>query len=134
MKKLKNQIQNAQNRRSGEKSNRMYETYKNVVMPHGRHIYSKAYDMAKAKFCAYPQYNYALPHRKRVLQLYADCPSINLPDQETDNQYSDTTPSIRFHIYQIIVRCTYHGRSPLNDKKICCMCKQEYPSDKSRKI
>ena len=43
-KKLKDLIQNNQNRTYGEKSNC---TYKNMVMTHGRHIYAKAYDMAK---------------------------------------------------------------------------------------
>ena len=46
LKKLKDRIQNAQSRRSGEKSHHIYETYKNTVMPHGRHIYAKASDMA----------------------------------------------------------------------------------------
>ena len=41
LKKLKYQIQNTQKRRSGEKANHIYETYKNTVMPHGRHIYAK---------------------------------------------------------------------------------------------
>ena len=54
--------------------------------------------------------------------------------KETDNPYSDTTPSIRFHIYHIIARCTDHGRIPLKDKKICHMCKQESSSDESAKI
>ena len=44
-KKLKDLIQNTQNRRYGEKENNIYETYKNTVMPHGRNIYAKAYDM-----------------------------------------------------------------------------------------
>ena len=35
------------------KKNRIYETYKNTVMPNGRHIYAKAYDMVKATICAY---------------------------------------------------------------------------------
>ena len=55
LKKLKDLSQNSQNRRSGEKSNWLYETYKNKVMPHGCHIYAKAYDMAKATMCAYTQ-------------------------------------------------------------------------------
>ena len=40
-KKLKDLIQNAQNRRSEGKANCICETYKNTVMPHGRHIYNK---------------------------------------------------------------------------------------------
>ena len=43
--KKKDQSQNAQNRRSGEKANHVYKTYKNKFMPHGRHIHSKASDM-----------------------------------------------------------------------------------------
>ena len=93
-------------------------------MPHGLHIYSKASDMAKDTMCKYPQSDHALPHRKRVLRCCAKFPCINIPDQETDNHNSETTPSIRFHIYHIIARCTYHGRIPLKDKKICYMCKQ----------
>ena len=50
------------NRRSGREENPTYETYKNTVMAHGRHIYTKAYDMAKAKMCAYPHSDHALPH------------------------------------------------------------------------
>ena len=32
-------------------------------------------------------------------------PSNNIPDQETDNQYPNTSPSIRFHIYHMIAHC-----------------------------
>ena len=103
-------------------------------MPHGRHIYAKASDMAKSKICVYPQYDHALPHWKCVMRCCADCPCINLPDQEIDNQFSDTTPSIRFQIYNIIASCTAHGRIPLKYKKICHMCKQESSSNKSTKI
>ena len=31
-------------------------------MPHGNHIYAKAYDIAKAKNCVYPKSDHALPH------------------------------------------------------------------------
>ena len=60
----------------------IYTTYKNTVMPHGRHIYAKASDVAKAKICTYPQSDHALPHCKCVLYCSADCPCINIPDQE----------------------------------------------------
>ena len=53
LKKLKDCSQNAQNRRSGGKGNRIYETFKSTVMPHGRHIYAKSYDMTKATMCKY---------------------------------------------------------------------------------
>ena len=52
-KKLKDISKNSQKRRSGGKSNRIYETYKNTVMPHGCHIYAKVSDMAKSKMYEY---------------------------------------------------------------------------------
>ena len=56
-------------------------------MTHGRHIYAKASDTAKDKMCTYPQSTHALPHWKCVLCCCAKCPFINLPNQETYNQY-----------------------------------------------
>ena len=110
LKRLKHKIQNSQSRRYGGKSHHKYETYKNTVMPHWRNIYAKGYDMAKAKTCTYPHSYHALPHWKCVLRCCDKCPYINFPDQETDIQYSETTPSIRFHIYHIIGCFTAHGR------------------------
>ena len=78
-------------------------------MSHGRHIFTKASDLEKATVYTYPQSDYAIPHWKYVLWFCAKCPCINMPDQETDNQSSKTTPYIRFHIYQIIGRCTIQG-------------------------
>ena len=80
--------------------------------------------MAQAKICTYPQSDHALPHWKCVLWCFADCPFINLPDQETNNQYSETTPSNMFHIYHIIACFSAHGEIILKDNKICYMCKQ----------
>ena len=62
LKKLKDKIQNDQNRRSCEKSNHIYERYKNKVMLHGRHVYAKVSDMEKATPCTYPQSDHALPY------------------------------------------------------------------------
>ena len=56
------------------------------IIPHGRHIYAKAYDMEQATVCTYPQPDNALTHWKCVLRWCAECPCINLTDQETDNQ------------------------------------------------
>ena len=86
-------------------------------MPQGRHIYAKASDMERATICSYPQSDHALSHRKCVLRCCADCPCINITEQETDNYNSDTTPSIRFHTYRTIARCTAHGRIPLKEKE-----------------
>ena len=83
-KRLKDQSQNAQSRRSGEKAHHIYEKYKSTVMPHGRHIYAKASDMANTSMCTYPNSYHELPHYKCVLRFCSDCPCINIPDEETD--------------------------------------------------
>ena len=118
MKKLKDKIQNVQSRRSDEKAHHIYETYKNAVIPHGRHIYAKASDMKKATMCTYPQSDHARPHWKCLLRCCSDCPCINIPDQETNKKHEETTPSIRFHIYHTIGSCTTNGRIPLKYNKI----------------
>ena len=75
-----------------------------------------------------------LPHWKCVLLCCTNFPIINLPDQETDDQYPDTSTSIRFHIYYLIVRFTRHDRLPLTDKKSCRMCQQDTASVPLTKI
>ena len=97
-------------------------------MPHGRHIYAKVYDMAKATMCANSQSDHVLPNFKCVLRYCAKCPSINIPDQETDVQYPDTSSSILFHVYHLIARCTKHYRLPLTDKQICRNYQQDTAS------
>ena len=81
-------------------------------MPHGRHIYAKAYDMSKATMCANSQSNRALPHWKCVLRCCAQCPIINNPYQETDDKHPNPIPSKTNHIYHLISCCTKHGRLP----------------------
>ena len=88
-------------------------------MPHGRHIYNKAYDMEKEVIFAYPQSYHELSHCKCVMQCSTKCSRVNIPDQETDNQYYDTPPLIRFLIYNIIACYSTYVRLPLNDKKSC---------------
>ena len=84
LEKLKYNSQNSQSRRSGEKSHHIYETYKNTVIPYGRHVYAKGSYMSKAKMCTYPQSDHTLPHWKCVFRYFSDCPCINLTDQEID--------------------------------------------------
>ena len=96
LKRLKYQSQNAQSRRSGEKAYHIYTTYKNTVMPHGSHIYAKASDIGNATILTYPKSNHALPHWKCVLRCCADCPCINLPDQETTKNMKKQHPQSGF--------------------------------------
>ena len=85
-------------------------------MSHGRHIYAKVYDMTKATMCKYSHSDHASPDWKCVSRCCAKFPRINLFDQKTDDQYPNTSPSIRFHIYHLIGSCTKHGRLLLTDK------------------
>ena len=116
-----------------KKKIRIYETYKNTVTPHGRHIYAKSYDMAKATVCANSQSDHALPHWKCVLRCCAKFPCINIPDQETDDKNPNPSPSISFRIYHLIARCTKHDRLPLTDKKMFSECQQYTASGQSTK-
>ena len=56
---------------SCEMANPLFETYKNSVMPHGKHVFQKSYDTAITTMCAYPAYNYVSPHQKCVLRCCA---------------------------------------------------------------
>ena len=71
---------------------------------------------------------------KCVFQCCSQCPSINIPDQETDDKHPNPSVSICFHIYHLISRCTKHGRLPVTDKKICRKCQQDTTSGQSTKI
>ena len=100
-------------------------------MPHERHTYAKSYDIEKATMCAYSHSYSALPHWICILRCCAKCPSINFSDLETDDKHPNPPPSIHFHIYHMIARCTTYGRLPLNDKKFCCNCQQDIDSGQS---
>ena len=60
--------------------------------------------------------------------------SINITDKEADDQYTNISTSISFHIYHLIARCSTHGRLPLTDKNNCCKCKHDSISEQSTKI
>ena len=68
------------------------------MMPHGRNIYAKTADMENATMCAYPHSDNELPHWKYDMPSCDKCTSTNIPCQETDDKYSNTFCSIRFHI------------------------------------
>ena len=61
---LKGQSCNAQNRMSDEITNHVFDTYKNLVMTNGKHIFNTSSDMAMEKMCEYPSSKYALPYCK----------------------------------------------------------------------
>ena len=96
-------------------------------MSYWRHIYATAADIYVATMCAYPPYQHALPHWKCVLPCCCNCLCIDLPDQESDKHYSNTSPPMSFHICHLIVQCTVHGRSPRDENKFCRLCFQ-YPA------
>ena len=111
LRKLNNLSKNAQNRRSGEKSDHLFETYINSVIPHGRHIYVTEVDMAMATMCAYPPYQYSLPHFKFLLRCFSDFPHIHLPDQESDIHRYNVSPSIIFIFIRIVTKIVCPGAS-----------------------
>ena len=65
-------------------------------MPHGSHIYAKASDMANATMCTYTKSEHALPHLKWVLWCFADCPCINITDQEKNKNMTKLHPLLCF--------------------------------------
>ena len=90
--------------------------------------------MEKVTVCLYPQSDHALPQCKCVMLWCAKFPSVNIPNQETDDQYYNTSLSIRFHVYHLIVLCTTHGRLMLTNKNNCCKCKQYSVSEQPTKM
>ena len=100
--KLKYQGYNAQNRRSGEISNCLFETYKKFVITPGKHMFQTSSEMTMSKMCEYPSSNYVLPHWKCVLCCCAQYPWIDLPSLDSDKHSSNVIPTIRFHVYQQI--------------------------------
>ena len=68
------------------------------------------------------------------MQCCTKYPSIDIPDQETDDQYPDTSPAISFRIYHIIARCKKRGRIPLTAKKKFRKCQHDTASVQSIKV
>ena len=64
--------------------NLLFETYKNSVIPHGKHMFQTASDMAMTKICAYTSSSYSLPHWKCVLYCCAKYPWTYLTIPELD--------------------------------------------------
>ena len=87
MKKLKDQSFNAQNRRSSEMFNRIFDTYKKSVMARGKSVFKIVSDVDMAIMCSYPPSKYALPHCKCVFHCCAYFSCIDIPSPESDQHY-----------------------------------------------
>ena len=68
--------------------------------------------MAKAKMCTYPQSDHALPHWKYVLQYCAECPYINITDQQTKKNMNKQHPKLGFtfitSLYVVLLMVEFH--------------------------
>ena len=70
--------------------------------------------------CAYPDASIKLPHWKCVLRCCANCPTLVIPDEESNPHYE--TSRIKFHVYQDMTKCSLHGSRPLTEVKKCSLC------------
>ena len=80
----------------------IFETYKNNMMPHGRHIHQTEFDMAMATMCTYPLTQHALQHWKYMFHLCLRCTHIAILSKESDNDHLKTCPTIRLYIYIMV--------------------------------
>ena len=86
LKHIKDRSHNAQNRRSGEWSSHLFETYTNSVRPHGYHICNYAADMATEKLCPCPSQHHGIPKWKCVLRCWEKFSGISMPHQDTNKR------------------------------------------------
>ena len=99
-----------QNRKSGEISSRIFETYKNAVQPHGCNIYNTAADMAVSKMCPCTSEHHGIPHWKCVLRCCDNFPIIVLPSQKENKDTTNMCPTLIFHVYRNVSHCNIHER------------------------
>ena len=97
-------------------ANHLFETYKHSVIPHVKHVFKTASDIAMATMCAYPSFKNSLPHWKFVMRCCAKCSCIDVTSPESDQNKSNVSSTIRFHVYHIITCCTVHGRQTLTKR------------------
>ena len=131
---LQDQSCNSQMRTFGEISNHVFETCKNYVMPHGKHMFKTSYDMAMATMCIYPSSKYSFPHWKCFLGCCSRCLCIYLPIPESDKHNTNVSPTIRFHVYHLIAHCNVHGKFHLNENQQCQFCEAPYYSIVTEKL
>ena len=69
--------------------------------------------------CTYK--NHGLQHCKYVLHCCDKCPIIFLTIQEANKNTTNTCPTIIFHVYRNVSRCTVNGRRQYNKLPTCSM-------------
>ena len=134
VKHLKDRSHNAQNRRSGEISSRIFETYNNYVRPHGCHIYNTGADMSMATMCPCTSKHHGIPHCKFVLCCSDKFPIIVLPSQDANKNTTNMCPIIIFHVYCNFSRWTVYGRRLYHEWTTCSCCSTVTSSNSTSKV
>ena len=80
-------------------------------------MFQTVYEMAMATICAFLSSKYALPHWKFVLRCCAQCPQIDIPSTEADQNNLDLSRTKSLHVYKHIASFTMQYRSPFNERK-----------------
>ena len=103
-------------------------------MPHGKHTFKTASDMAMEKMCAYPSSKYSLPRCKCVLWCCAKFPCIDIPGPESDQHNLHVSTTKGFCAYHLISLCNVHEIFPFNEKKQCQFYEDSYGSIVTAKL
>ena len=112
MKHFREKSHNTKNRKSGELSSCLYETYKNVLKLHACHIHCTAADMDMAKMCPCPLQHNGIPHWKCILRCCKKLSSLIISSLDTNKDATGMCSAIQFHVYRNVSRCTMHGQCP----------------------
>ena len=100
---LKDSTLNDQNRRSGEVTDCIIETYNDDVIHSGGHIHKVATEIDIATTFPFLSDRHALPHRKYMLWLCVVYPSLVIPVEGSNSYDTDIFYTIIFHVYQLVL-------------------------------
>ena len=134
LKQLKDVSHNAQNIRSGEISSHIFETYNKAAWTHGFHIYVTAENMSMAKIYPCTSKHHGIPNWKCVFCCCDEFPIIFLPSKEANKDTTNTCPTIIFHVYCNISRCTFHGWRPYYEHTTLSLFSTVLISDRTDKV
>ena len=134
VKHLKYRSHNVKNRRYGEISSRIFETYKNAVRPRFFCIYNTTAYMAMETMCPCTSIYHGLPHWECVLHCCDKCPSISLTGQGGNKDTTNICPTIQFHVYRHVSYCTVHEQRPYHKRTTFSLCSTVTRSDRTIKV